>query len=101
MKFGIIFVLMMVAGQFVYAIPSWTPTPEQQAALDAAEAHRVRIEYETRPEIIAQVLEELNYWYLRFESFPSVPSYSNGKIKCKVNSLCNKELTQIVILETE
>ena len=78
MKFGIIFVLMMVAGQLAYAIPSWTPTPEQQAALDAAEAHRVRIEYETRPERVAEVFAALDAEIERLESFPRRHRYFNG-----------------------
>jgi len=64
MKFGIIFVLMMVIGQFVYATPSWIfSAPTTQEEID-------RIAYATRPERVAEVVTALDAEIARLERIP-------------------------------
>jgi len=63
MKFGIIFVLMMIVGQFVYAIPWSFSPPTTQEDID-------RIAYATRPEVVTEVLAALDAEIARLERIP-------------------------------
>ena len=59
MKFGIIFVLMVAIGSTgLFAAPSWL------------EVEKARMAYETRPEIVAEVVAALNAEIVRIERFP-------------------------------
>jgi len=64
MKLGIIFVLMMVIGQFAYATP-FTVLSQPRTREEIA-----RVEHGTRPERIAQAIAALNEEIARLESFP-------------------------------
>jgi len=77
MKFGIIFVLMMVIGQLVDAAPSWM-TPEMQEQLAILEAENARIYNATRPERVAEVIVALDAEIARLERLPRSHRYSDN-----------------------
>jgi len=64
MKFGIIFVLMMVIGQFAYATP-FTVFSQPRTQEEIA-----RVEQGTRPERIAEAVAALNAEIARLEGIP-------------------------------
>jgi len=103
MKFGIIFVLMIIVGSTgLFATPAWM-TPEMQEAMAQVETLNARMIYETRPEVITPVLEEVNYWFIRLESFPrgreKLESMRQGAIA--MQRAINEALTLIGYYEDE
>jgi len=77
MKFGIILFLLVSIGSLAYATPSWM-TPEMQEALAEAEAFRVRMEYATTPERVAEVFAALDAEIIRLERLPRRHRYSDA-----------------------